>query len=334
MKKYSIILPVRNGGSYVRECVNSILAQTLDDFNCIVLDNCSTDGTTEWIASLNDPRIISHRSDKSLTIEENWSRTRDVPKNEFMTMIGHDDILDPQYLATMDRLIRKHPDASLYQAHFRYIDSRGGTIRKCKPMDERQSPGEFVAFFLAGMIDNMGTGYMMRSADYDAAGGIPLYPNLLFADFELWIRLSALGYKATAFEECFAFRLHYSTTTNSSDLKYQYAFDRFISYLENLQVESPSMKEAIGRYSLIFLMTYCKGLSHRLLRTPLKKRNGQTVASFVAGCRAYANRLVPDNDFNPYSLFSMRLARMIDRFALTRGLFLLFKKLYPTPIVK
>ena len=109
MKKYSIILPVRNGGSYVRECVNSILAQTLDDFNCIILDNCSTDGTSEWIASLNDPRIISHRSDRSLTIVENWSRVRDVPKNEFMTMIGHDDILDPDYLAVMDKLIGKHP---------------------------------------------------------------------------------------------------------------------------------------------------------------------------------------------------------------------------------
>jgi len=62
-------------------------------------------------------------------------------------------------------------------------------------MDERQLPEEFLAFFLAGNIDNMGTGYMMRSADYDAAGGIPLYPNLLFADFELWIQLPFVAIK-------------------------------------------------------------------------------------------------------------------------------------------
>ncbi len=332
--KYSIILPVRNGGEHVKKCVSSILSQSLLDFELHVLDNCSTDGTLEWLHTLDNPRIHLFSADRPLSIEENWGRIVSIRKNAFMTLIGHDDILDPHYLATMDGLIRKHPDARLYQAHFRYIDSRGATIRKCKPMDERQSPEEFIAFFLAGMIDNMGTGYMMRSADYDEAGGIPLYPNLLFADFELWIRLSTLGYKATAFEECFAFRLHYSTTANSSDLKYQYAFDRFVSYLENLQVESPSMKEAIRRYSLIFLMTYCKGLSHRLLRTPLKKRNGQTVALFVAGCCAYGNRLVPGNDFNPYNLFSMRLARVIDHFALTRGLFLLFKRLYSTPIMK
>ena len=39
MKKFSIILPVKNGGEYVKECVRSILSQTLNDFNLLVLDN-------------------------------------------------------------------------------------------------------------------------------------------------------------------------------------------------------------------------------------------------------------------------------------------------------
>jgi glycosyltransferase involved in cell wall biosynthesis len=316
----------------VKECVGSILSQSLPDLHLHVLDNCSTDGTLEWLRSIDDARVKILPADRPLTIEENWGRITTVDKNEFITLIGHDDILDPHYLATMDRLIREHPDASLYQAHFRYIDSAGDTIRQCKPMDRRQSPQEFLAFFLTGNIDNMGTGYMMRAADYDAAGGMPAYPNLLFADFELWIRLSLRSYKATAFEECFAFRLHQSTTTTSSDLKYQFAFDRFMGYLEKLQQEEPSMREGIKRYSLLFLLAYCKGLSHRLLRTPLKKRNGMTVDVFVAGCISYADRLVPGNDFNPYGLFSMRLARMIDRSWLTRRLFLFFKKIYRRPV--
>lgn len=331
-RKYSIILPVRNGGDYIKLCVDSILRQTQTEFDLQVLDNCSTDGTLEWLRSLTDPRIKIYPAEKPLSIEENWGRITTLSKNEFITLIGHDDILDPHYLATMDKLILRHPDASLYQAHFRYIDSQGATIRKCKPMDERQTPEEFLAFFLAGLIDNMGTGYMMRSADYDATGGIPPYPNLLFADFELWIQLSLHSYKATAFEECFAFRLHQSMTTTSSDLKYQYAFDRFVAYLEKLQQEQPSMRESIRRYVLIFLMTYCKGLAHRLLRTPLKKRNGQKVGAFVKTCKGYADRLVPAGDFNPYRLFSMRLARQIDRYWVTRQLFLIFKKIYSKPV--
>jgi len=330
--KFSVVLPVRNGGHYIRLCVDSILRQTCQEFDLLILDNCSTDGTTEWLQSLNDPRIKLYPADKPLSIEENWGRIKTIPRNEFITLIGHDDILDPNYLETMDKLILQHPDAALYQAHFRYIDPDGSTIRRCKPMDERQSSQEFLAFFLAGIIDNMGTGYMMRSADYDMAGGIPPYPNLLFADFELWTRLSLRGYKATAFEECFAFRLHQSMTTMSSDLKYQYAFDRFVNYLEELQKQEPSMREIIRRYAPLFLMAYCKGLSHRLLRTPLKKRNGQTVDAFVRRCKAYVETLAPAAEFAPYRLFSMRLARQIDRWWLSRSIFLIFKRIYRKPI--
>jgi glycosyltransferase involved in cell wall biosynthesis len=320
-KKYSIILPVHNGGAYVKECIGSILNQTLQDFDLLVLDNCSTDGTFQWISGLTDPRIAIFPSEKLLSIEENFGRVVGIPKNEFITIIGHDDILDPHYLATMDKLIREHPGASLYQTHFRYIDSDGRMIRRCKPMDERQLSWEFLSVFLVNLFDNMGTGYMMRAADYDAAGGIPPYPNLLFADFELWIELTRPGYKATAFEECFAFRLHQSMTTASSDLKYRYAFERFIDYLQKLTDEDAMFREAIRRYAPSFIENYCKSLAHRLLRTPLSKRDG-----------SYADRLAPGYDFAPYRLFSMRLARAIDSNRLTRSLFLLFKRLYSRPI--
>src|SRR5687768_8107771 len=106
MSKYSIVLPVRNGGNYLKECIHSILNQSVNDFNVIILDNCSSDGTSEWISSLESEKIIIYRSDRPLSIEQNWSRIKDVPKNEFMTMIGHDDLLHSDYLQEMDALIK------------------------------------------------------------------------------------------------------------------------------------------------------------------------------------------------------------------------------------
>ena len=331
--RYTIILPVRNGGEYVKECVNSILSQTLPDFSLKVLDNCSTDGTSEWISSLQDPRILIYHSTKPLTIEENWNRIVSLPKNEFITLIGHDDILDSNYLQVMDRLIEKHPTASLYQAHFRYIDSKGAKIRPCKPMDEIQSASEFIAFFLASTIDTMGTGFMMRAKDYDEIGGIPpRYPNLLFADFELFINLSLKGYKATASEETFAFRLHQSMTTTSSDIKFQKAYNEFIQYLISLKTKKTEFDDVIKRYAPGFIKFYCKGLSHRLLRTPVTKREGQSVANFIRKNKEYADKLAPGNNFDPEREYSIRLARKIDSNPLFRSLFLTFKKLYKKPV--
>jgi glycosyltransferase involved in cell wall biosynthesis len=330
--KYSIILPVYNGGEYVKECVNSILLQTYPDFWLQVLDNCSTDGTLEWLQSLNDERIKIYPSERALSIEENWARIRSIEKNEFITLIGHDDILDKNYLMVMNDLITRHPGASLYQAHFRYIDSAGKAIRHCKPMDENQSAPEFLAAFLCGIIDTMGTGFMMRAADYDLCGGIPAYPNLLFADFELWINLTAKAYKATSADECFAFRLHQSMTTRSPDIKFHKAFEQFIGYLGKLKKDE-KLRRVIEKYSVSFIEFYCKGLSHRLLRTPKQKREGQTVSSFLKKCKEYADLLVPGNDFNPTARYSVRLAKQIDSNLLSRSLFLLFKRIRSKPVL-
>jgi glycosyltransferase involved in cell wall biosynthesis len=332
--KYSIILPVHNGGEYVKICVNSILNQTLEDFNLIILENNSNDGTLEWLRSLNDSRIVIHTSEsRTLTIEENWARTVTVTKNEFVTLIGHDDILMPDFLKTIQDLIVKHPDASLYHTHFTYIDANGEVIRRCKPMDETQQAHEFLSHFLSNLINSMGTGFVMRSKDYDRIGGIPTrYPNLLFADFELWIKLTQLSYKVTAFDTCFSFRLHTSMTTSSADIKFHKAFGIFIEFLKDLKNESLLLKEATERYGLEFIDYYCKGLAHRLLRTPMKSRNNLSVANHLKTCKEYAAVLVPNEHYNPTAKFNIRLAKLLDSSMITRSLFLLFKMIYKKPV--
>jgi len=331
MQKFSIILPVRNGGEYVKECVASVLSQTLGHFTLHILDNCSTDGTTEWLHAIKDDRVFIYPAEKPLTIEENWLRITKIQKNEFITMIGHDDVLDKSYLVEMERLINKHPNASLYRTHFIYINAKGASIRKCKPMSEKQRAPEFLAYFLCNMIDSMGTGFMMRAKDYDTLGGIPMYPNLLFADFELWINLTMQSYMATSFEECFFFRLHQSTTTTSSDSKFQLSFKRFVYFLKTLK-DNPELDYVIRRYGIDFMTFYTKSLAHRLLRTPASKRGDTTVKSLVQECKVLTNELVPGNEFDPEKIFSIKLAKQIDSNPLSRALFLSFKKAYTNPI--
>lgn len=334
MAKYSIILPVRNGGHYVKECVASILSQKFTDFNFIVLDNTSSDGTLEWLQSLNDERIKIIPSEKSLTIEENWGRIKDVEKNEFITLIGHDDILYPDFLAVIDRLINSNPEASLYHTHFNFIDAKGNIIRSCKPMNNDLSGYEFLKSFLTNSIDLMGTGYVMRSKDYDALQGIPVkYPNLLFADFELWLNLTFKSYMAIAPEKCFAFRIHQSTTGTSGDLKLHSALSFFIDYLERAMQKDENFKSVIKKYGSQFLLRYCKGYSHRLLRSDMAIRKGVTVNSFIKLTRTLANKLGIQDDYHPEKKISIGLAKLIDSNPISRKWFRLFKKIYSKPIL-
>ena len=335
MAKYSIILPVRNGGHYVKICVDSILAQTYTDFNFIVLDNCSTDGTLEWLLSLNDSRIQVIPSQKSLSIEENWGRIKAVEKNEFITLIGHDDILYPDFLQVIDRLVKSNPDASLYHTHFNFIDANNNTIRTCKPMNKIITGYEFLSLFLARTIDSMGTGYVMRSKDYDTLNGIPVrYPNLLFADFELWLNLTFISYEVIAPENCFAFRVHQSTTGKSPDKKLHEALEIFVDFLSSLKQQNPQVENIVDQYGSEFLVFYCKGLSHRLLRTPIQKRENLSVRDFIDFTKKLALKLGIQNQYKPEQVKSIRLAEIIDNNKIFRQLFLLFKSIYSTPISK
>jgi glycosyltransferase involved in cell wall biosynthesis len=330
---FSIILPVRNGGSHVKLCVESILAQTLESFNLIVLDNCSTDGTSEWLASLKDERIQIIPSGKSLTIEENWSRIRHIEKNEFITLIGHDDILLPDYLETMQQLIAAHPEASLYQSHFTYIDSNGNALRPCKPMAAVENDAALLQSFLTGNIDIMGTGFMTRAKDYDAVGGIPAaYPNLLFADMELWLRLTMKGYKATTQQCCFSYRIHQSTTKTTADEKLQLAFEKFIYFLTEIKSTNTGLSKVIAANGITFIHHHCKSLSHRLLRTPQSQRGHVSVSSLIKKCEAYSEMLVPGSNYQPATDKKILLAKWIDSNSLLQRLFLLFKKIVPGPV--
>ncbi|MDZ4795739.1 MAG: glycosyltransferase family 2 protein [Bacteroidota bacterium] len=327
---FSVVLPVRNGGSYIKECVASVLSQSFRNFNLIVLDNASTDDTVAWLETLKDPRIIIYPSATSLTIEQNWGRIKTVTRNKFMIITGHDDIMHPDYLEVMDELIRKHPTASLYQSHFNFIDEYGAITRACKPMQEVQSAADF----FRETLEN-GGGFVIRSADYDAVGGIPEYPNLFFSDFVLWMELSRISYKATTPVNAFSYRVHSrNTTATSADDKYHAAFERFVDYLYALKTKDAQLNDAINTHSRNLISIYCKGLSHRLLRTPLEKRNNLTVSQLAKRYKAYADKLIDNNTFDPSAIPGVRLARIIDSNPVTRNLFLLFKKVFPKPIGK
>ena len=327
--QFSIVLPVKNGGNYVKECVSSILAQTYTDFNLVILDNNSTDGTLEWITALQDKRIIIYPSAVNLNIQDNWARIVTISCNEFMTCIGHDDLLAPHYLEVMDQLIKKYPDASLYQTHFQYINSKGDLLKNCKLMDELQLAPEFIIAHCLQSLDSTGTGYVMRSADYKKLGGIPTdYPGFIFADYELWISLILLSYKATAPEICFSYRINESASYFMEGEKYQKSFFHYLDFLKKVIAKDSACNIAFQQYGLAMFNYYCRSLSHRLLKSS-PGSNKTSVYKFVQQCRMYAKAMIPSKPFRPLLKPAIAAAVILDN-KIGRKIFYFFKSfLFP-----
>ncbi|HMU46080.1 MAG TPA: glycosyltransferase family 2 protein [Chitinophagaceae bacterium] len=332
MAKFSIFLPVYNGGEYLKDCIRSILSQSLTDYELIVLNNFSNDGTTEWLGTLKDPKLKIYQSDRLLSMEENWDRILAIPKCEFMTIIGHDDLLDENYLATMNELIVQNPEPGLFQCHFRIINAQGEVMRNCKPMKKDISDNEFLEGILTDSIDTMGTGYMMRSADFESAGGIHGYPNLLFADHALWLKLVKGRKLAVAAKHAFSFRVHQSISRLTEVPRYIKAFYLFMDFLSEYRKTETAIESVIKKYINNYILFHCQSFSHRLLKTPVKYRDGLSVKGVMLKCKEYASLLNPGSLFQPEKRFSMQLSCFIDGNKFLRDIYLLFRSIYKMPI--
>jgi glycosyltransferase involved in cell wall biosynthesis len=257
LTKFSVVLPVRNGWPYVKECVESILAQTYPHFELVVLDNQSTDNTVPWLKTLKDERIRFYSSSASLSIVESWARVKSIEKQEYMTLIGHDDLLDPGFLAAINGLIERYPESRLYQTGSRLIDSKGKTIRSSKPVPHRETGAQYLKARFTFQRDVFGTGYVMRSADYDRVGGIPPFERLYFADDALWLRLLAGSYKIADQAEYFSVRLHpksESASLPSLWLSTLLGVNQFSEFLQAYMLTDPESRAVIAEYRDGFML--------------------------------------------------------------------------------
>ncbi len=333
MRSFSIIIPFKTGKSYLLECVHSVLAQTYPHFQLIILTDPTSneDGAIEEVKALQHPAIEIVDSAEHLDILGNWSRIKEVSKAEYMTILGYDDVLYPSFLATIHELIEKHPHASLYHTQFNYINKEGEVLYPCKPLPEKLTGTDYLKMSLQDQISIMATGYVFKTSHYNQVGGIStLYPNLIYADLQLWIDLAQISYMANSPAKTFAFRIHASTTKISKDKVLLEALMVFLAYLKKMSKKDTTYQEVIHQYTGAFLEETSKSIAHRLLRTPTKYRQGLRIQDMVQAIRIQAKEL--GVAYHPEKIKSFVIAQLIEKSGVLSKLFLLFKRIYKKPI--
>ena len=118
--RFSVLLPTRNGGRFLRDCISSILDEDFADLELIVSDNANTDETQDVLASFkSDPRIRILRLEKPVSVTDNWNRAFQACTGDYFLMMGDDDCLLPGYFKRMDEVLKKYgdPDCVTYNAY-------------------------------------------------------------------------------------------------------------------------------------------------------------------------------------------------------------------------
>ncbi len=120
----SVCLATYNGIDYLPEQINSILPQLSKNDELIIVDDCSTDSTFEYLSSLNDCRILLFKNNLNLGVIKTFEKAINLSRGEFIFLSDQDDIwIDGRIDQMKEKLLLSNYD--LVSSNFSLIDSRG-----------------------------------------------------------------------------------------------------------------------------------------------------------------------------------------------------------------
>jgi len=153
-EKFSVIIPLLNRGSYIKRAVESVLNQTIQHFEIIIMDGGSEDNGPEMVKSFDDPRIhFLEQRGKGVSNARN--EAVHFSKNDYIAFLDADDEWMPHHLETILRLIKKYPQAGMFSTAYK-ISSAGKEPRWANYQAIPKPPWEGLLpdFFRSGAMGN------------------------------------------------------------------------------------------------------------------------------------------------------------------------------------
>jgi glycosyltransferase involved in cell wall biosynthesis len=194
----SVCIPLYNGAEYIRETIESVLAQTFSNWELVITDDGSTDGSDQVVASFSDPRIRYLKNPGQLGVEGNWNRCVNEGRGIYRKLLCHDDRLHPDCLARQVEVLERpgNETVSLVAAARRIIRPSGETIliRRWKKKDqvvEGRNALRQIVRSGTNLIGEPGA-VLFRASDWMALNGFSArYPYVI--DLAFWFQLLERG---------------------------------------------------------------------------------------------------------------------------------------------
>lgn len=228
----TVLLPVRNGSAHLAAALESIFAQTFTDFELLVIDDGSTDGTPEILRAIRDPRLRVVTNPQNSGLVPALNRGLELARGEFVARQDHDDISLPERLRKQVDFLRSHPEYMLVGTEAIQTDAEGRpAFRLLRPR-----AADEIRWYLC--FDNafIHSSVMFRGAVVrQEFGGYA--PSFHSEDYALWSRIARERETANLGEPLLRYREHGSSVTGSMSPADTAAFDEATTAIrwENLR---------------------------------------------------------------------------------------------------
>lgn len=188
MPQISVILPIYNAGKFLPAAIESILNQTFHDFEFIIIDDGSSDGSADVMQQYEDPRLIKRVNPHNMGLNETLNRGISIASAPYIARMDHDDISHQNRLAVQHAYMEAHPEIGLLASYVRPIDMNDQTIDHMNHDDRSLSRNAIIRWRLLWKNPVMHSTVMLRRS---ALGDLRYPPKNQVAceDYDLWTRL-------------------------------------------------------------------------------------------------------------------------------------------------
>ena len=246
--KISVVMPVYNGEKYLKEAIDSVLSQTFTDYEFIIIDDCSTDGTSELIKTYKDSRIRCIRNETNLGVALSLNRGLDEARGEYIARMDADDISLPDRFAKQIAIMDGDRDIAVCGCDIIEFTDDGHEERKFFEYDCDK--------IKIGLLFNSALAHptvMIRKAvlDDNRLRYDPEYEKA--EDFELWTRIAAKYKLFVISEPLLRYRIHSLQVSNKHNEK-----QRTVCRRIRLNSLNALIGSAAEKYISVF-DAYCNG---------------------------------------------------------------------------
>jgi glycosyltransferase involved in cell wall biosynthesis len=126
----SVVIPVYNGMPFIQSALDSILAQSYENIEAVVVNNASTDGTGRYLDSITDPKLrVIHRAETQ-SASCNWTQAIEESKGEFVKLVCADDLITPEAIKVQVATAISHDSCVLVCSLRDIVDPNGKTLKR------------------------------------------------------------------------------------------------------------------------------------------------------------------------------------------------------------
>lgn len=143
---FSIGIPAFKA-KFLKECIDSILAQTYTDFELIIVNDASPENVDEIVHQYSDNRIqyyVNKKNNGAEHVVDNWNKCLSYAKGNYFILMGDDDKMEPEYLDEFTKLIDKHPKLNVYHCRSYIINEASQKIELTISWSEFESVYDFI----------------------------------------------------------------------------------------------------------------------------------------------------------------------------------------------